>query len=151
MHPPAHAHGQKPSSVEKTKELIRSVDLRVTPARIALFELLIPTEKPLKIEDMAEALKEIGMDKATIYRNIAILQTKHLVRQVDLHQDHAYYEWNDRTDHHHLICIKCNDIEDFSGCDFSSLERSALNQSKLFSRVVEHSFELFGICKRCDV
>lgn len=31
-----------------------------------------------------------------------------------------------------------------------AIEEKALMQTKTFSRVVEHSFELFGVCKKCD-
>ena len=142
-------HAHHPSSLEEIKQTIRDLELRVTPARIALVQHLQNTELPQSIDQMTIALSHVGMDKATVYRNIVILQAKNLVRQVDLHRDHAYYEWNDKTDHHHLICTRCNYIEDFTGCDFKALEKAALKQAPGFSHVVEHSFELFGVCRKC--
>lgn len=142
-----HAHTSL--SVDDIKDAIRNLGLRVTPARIALVQHLQRAEKPESIDQVTKHLGHVGMDKATVYRNIVILQAKNLVRQVDLHQDHAYYEWNDKTDHHHLICTRCNHIQDFTGCDFKALEKAALKQAPDFSHVVEHSFELFGICKKC--
>lgn len=132
------------------KELIRDLGLRATTARIALITMLQKTATPLSIADLAKQLEGTDMDKATIYRNIVTLQKEGLVRQVDLHQDHAFYEWNDQSDHHHVVCIKCNHIQDFSGCDFHQMEKTALSQASDFARVTEHSFELFGVCKTCD-
>lgn len=131
-------------------DLIRGLGLRVTPSRVALITALQQTALPLSIADLAKQLEGSDMDKATIYRNIVTLQKEGLVRQVDLHQDYAFYEWSDRLDHHHLVCIKCNKIQDFSGCDFHQMEKTALKQASNFARVIEHSFELFGVCKTCD-
>ena len=137
-------------STQTIEDLIRSLGLRVTSSRVALITTLQQTSQPLSITELAKLLEGSDMDKATIYRNIVTLQKEGLVRQVDLHQDHAYYEWNDQSDHHHLVCIKCNRIQDFSGCDFHQMEKTALKQASDFARVTEHSFELFGVCKTCD-
>ena len=138
------------SSTEEIKIIIRDLNLRVTPSRIALVQLLQRAQKPKSIDEIAEQLEDVGMDRATIYRNLVIFQGKNLVRQVDLHRDHGYYEWNDHSDHHHLICTKCRKIQDFHGCDFAQIEKNALKQAPDFSKITEHSFELFGVCKQCD-
>lgn len=151
MHYDAFVMQKIPSTPDEIKVIIRDLQLRVTPSRIALIQLLQRSEKPQSIDEIAKQLGDVGMDRATIYRNLVILQGKNLVRQVDLHRDHGYYEWNDHSDHHHLICTKCRKIQDFNGCDFEQIEKSALKQAPEFSRVTEHSFELFGLCKKCDV
>lgn len=137
------------SSTEEIKAIIRSMNLRATPARIALIQLLQRTHTPQSIDEFAKQLEHVGMDRATIYRNLVILEGKKLVRQVDLHRDHSYYEWNDHSDHHHLVCVKCRKIQDFHGCDFEQIEKNALKEALDFSEIIEHSFELFGICKKC--
>lgn len=144
-----HSHTAPKTGIEAIKTIIRDLKLRATPARIALIQQLQNVHKPQSIDEIAKSLDQVGMDRATIYRNIVILQAKNLVRQVDLHRDHAYFEWNDETDHHHLICLKCQHIQDFTGCDFHEIEKTALKQAPEFSSITEHSFELFGICKKC--
>lgn len=151
MHYDAFAMQKIPFTSDEIKAIIRDLQLRVTPSRIALIHLLQRSEKPQSIDEIAKQLGDVGMDRATIYRNLVILQGKNLVRQVDLHRDHGYYEWNDHSDHHHLICKKCRKIQDFHGCDFEQIEKTALKQAPEFSKVTEHSFELFGLCKQCDV
>ncbi len=137
-------------SVEEIKIIIRNLHLRVTPSRIALIQLLRQALKPQSIDEIAKQLGDVGMDRATIYRNLIMLQGNNLVRQVDLHREHSCYEWNNHNDHHHLVCTKCRKIQDFHGCDFKQIEKNALKQAPEFSKITEHSFELFGICKECD-
>ncbi len=128
--------------------LLRQAGQKVTPARLALLGELKRSTKPLNIDQIAENMK--SADKATIYRNLVTFHTLGIVRQVDLHQSKTYYEWNEREDHHHLICMKCQKIRDFDGCDFAHIEKTALKQVPEFSQITEHSFELFGICRECD-
>ncbi len=128
--------------------LLKQAGQKVTPARLALLAELKCSAKPLNIDQIAEKMK--SADKATIYRNLVTFHTLGIVRQVDLHQSKTYYEWNEREDHHHLICMKCQKIRDFDGCDFAQIEKIALKQVPEFSKITEHSFELFGMCKDCD-
>lgn len=128
--------------------ILKQAGQKVTPARMKLLAELKKSTKPLNIDQIVE--KVGGRDKATIYRNLVALHKLGIVRQVDLHQSKTYYEWNEREDHHHLICMKCEKIRDFNGCDFEQIQKTALKQAPEFSKITEHSFELFGICKECD-
>ncbi len=128
--------------------ILKKAGKKITPTRIKLLVELKKSTKPLYIDQIVEKVE--GRDKATIYRNLVAFHKLGIVRQIDLHQSKTYYEWNEREDHHHLICMKCEKIRDFNGCDFEHIEKTALKQAPEFSKITEHSFELFGICKECD-
>ncbi len=128
--------------------ILKKVGQKITPARMALLAELKKSTKPLHVDQLVE--KVGGRDKATIYRNLVALHRMGIVRRVDLHQSKTYYEWNEREDHHHLICTMCEKIRDFNGCDFEHIGKVALKQVPEFSKIIEHSFELFGICRECD-
>lgn len=89
-------------------------------------------------------------DLVTLYRVIKVLKKVGLVRQTSLQHNRAYYELADPTDHHHLICMKCDKVEDFKGCNIKTVVARALAQAKNFAFISEHSLELFGLCKACN-
>lgn len=133
------------------KSILHQIGLKATPTRIRLIEYLQSMVKPATVETIHAQLQATGIDKATIYRNLLALQKHGLVKQIDLHRGQLFFEWkHEHEDHHHLTCLRCGKIEDFTGCDFAELEKNALRQTTSFVRIVEHSIELFGICKACE-
>ena len=52
----------------KIEELIKDKNIKLTTARVRLLEILKEANRPLCYEEIK---KDISMDKATFYRNIA--------------------------------------------------------------------------------
>ncbi len=128
--------------------MLREAGLKATPTRIALLEFLSKSSKPLAVPRIVKALRN-RLDHATVYRNLRALERERLVRRVDFRHDHAHFELGDPKDHHHFICLRCGETEDFTGCNVAQVTRRALGKSKKFETVSEHSLEIFGTCKKC--
>ncbi len=132
------------------KEL-RSVDLKVTPARLGVLAALEETSLPLDVSHLIEYLKEqnIKADKVTVFRIINALTEKGLVIPIQLGEGKFRYEHRGRADHHHFICENCGMIEDISDCDIDELQKEIHEKKGLL--VKRHSLEFFGLCKNCQV
>lgn len=125
---------------------LRENNLKATPARLEILDVLTHAKKPLSINDVEAKLK--GTDLATLYRTFETLKDLSLVNQVDFRHGHAHYELADREHHHHLVCQKCGKVADISKCDTSGLEKQALKISG-FASINSHSLEFFGLCSSC--
>lgn len=91
-----------------------------------------------------------GVDTVTVYRTLEAFKRVGLVAQVDLQLGRALYELKEgKSDHHHIVCVNCKKIEDFTGCDYRPIAQQALKQSKGFTKIINHSLELFGLCTLC--
>lgn len=128
--------------------VLKNAGLKVTPHRVAIYEYLHKYHKPISINQLYHKMESTGMDKVTVYRVISSLQDASLVKQIDLGEDQAYFEIADEHDHHHVVCQKCRTIVDFTGCGIDTVITKALEQTH-FAKITHHSFELFGICKKC--
>ena len=127
--------------------LLNQAGLKKTDSRIALLDLLSKNKKPLSAKDI---VSKISGDKVTIYRMLEAMSKKGLIRRVDTGEREAQYEIIDHhDDHHHVICIDCKKVSDFTGCDAESLITKALKQVKDFKQITHHSFDLFGLCNTC--
>jgi len=150
----AYAHDMTMNKVDREKvpfpALLRSAGFKATPGRLALLETLAKAKKPLPVDDILASMKRVSPDPATVYRALKELKDAGVIRHVDFQHGHAHYELGGQTDHHHLVCIKCEKVEDFTGCDFEAIRKAALRQSKEFKEVKEHALELFGLCKSCS-
>ena len=94
-------------------------------ARIAVLERLSEAKSPLSHADLAELLVPIGLDRATVYRNLVDLAEANLVRRAEL-GDHVWrFELIQAGDAHsteahpHFICIDCGQVTCLSGTAFS--------------------------------
>lgn len=131
-------------------EMLRDRGLKVTPERKEIVAVLRKQRHPLMIQEIHDALRGVSISQATVYRTLARLVEVGVARCVDFQHGHKHYELVDAKDHHHLICTNCGVVEDVQGCIADKSAKAALQSSSRFSRVTGHSFELFGICKKCD-
>ncbi len=131
------------------QSLLRHAGFKATPKRVALLEVLRDAKSPMKTEDILEKLKRTPLDQATLYRALKELKEANIVRQIDFEHGHAHYELVGKNDHHHLVCVRCGKVEDFTGCGIEAIVKRIAKQSKGFGEITRHSLEFFGVCKAC--
>lgn len=128
--------------------LLDNAGLKKTDTRVRLLDLLSKSKKPMSVKDI---ISKTSGDKVTIYRMLEAMSKKGLIRRVDTGEREAQYEILDtNNDHHHIICLDCKKVSDFTGCDAESLIAKALKQVKDFKSITHHSFDLFGVCNNCS-
>lgn len=131
------------------KDELNERDLRATPARMALMNLLESTDKPVDVQTMIDYLERraISTDPATVFRIVNMFTEKGLTKQIQLQDGKSRYELSSKPDHHHLVCDSCGDIQDISDCNISALETEIENKKQF--TVTSHSLEFFGTCANC--
>ena len=131
------------------KDLLKEFNIKKTKPRSLLLELLEKSKKPITVNELFDSADK-SVDKVTVYRTVDLFERSGLVRRVETLEREVRYELQDpEHDHHHVICIKCKKVEDFTGCQAESLIEKALEQVGGFSTVSHHSFDIFGICNSC--
>jgi len=128
--------------------VLRKSGHKITPARIAILEVFRRSKRPLSAQEIIDELPRSG-DQATIYRTLKSFRDKGVIRQVDLHHNHAHYELADLAEHHHLICVRCGRIEDVHHCGVEEIQERVIRRSKHFAEIRQHALEFYGVCKGC--
>lgn len=118
------------------KELIKDTNIKLTPARIEILDILIQANKPVCYEDIKN---NINMDKATFYRNISKFTEEKLVNSFESNDKKRYFAIESNP-HPHFICTSCNNIECIK--DFPNIT--------LENHIIENII-LKGKCKNCIV
>ncbi len=129
-------------------DILRENGLKATNARIAIVELFLSETRPLNAEYISKSSKLKNIDQVTVYRTLASLLKSGMIRNIDLRKSSAYYELS-QDHHHHIVCTKCGILEHIEGCEVQKISEKLLSGSKKFKTVLEHSFELFGLCNKC--
>ncbi len=130
------------------KNKLRQNKLKATPARLGLLDVFEHVKKPLSVGDLAQKLGRLGVDKATLYRNVESLEALGLLKKIRLSGRSEYYELASQTHHHHLICKNCGRVSDIEGCKVVANNKNLLKKSG-FAEISGHSLEFFGICNNC--
>jgi Fur family peroxide stress response transcriptional regulator len=109
--------------IDSFEKVCRAKGLRITHQRTEIFKALLKHTNHPTTEDVFEQvrkhLKTISLD--TVYRTIATFEEYGLIRRVH-HIDNATRFDVNISDHHHLVCSKCNKIEDFYWPDFDQMK-----------------------------
>ena len=135
---------------ESIKQAIREAGLRATPARIATLKLLHGATSPLTHAEVSEELHDLGVDKATVFRNLNDMATAGLLRRTEL-GDRAWRfelvssENNEHGTHPHFVCVDCGTV---SCMDQIKLTAGSMRLSQEFGDVTEILFR--GHCKDCS-
>jgi Fur family ferric uptake transcriptional regulator len=129
------------------KDILHEHGLKATEAHIFVFSFMQDARKPLT----AQALIDVAhgnFNDSTIYRILKKFVGAGLVKELLLSQGVTYYEIKGHH-HHHIVCVKCGYIEGLNIECKSFLAQDFLENNQSFHKIVDHSMELFAICKKC--
>ena len=130
---------------------IKKAGLKVTLPRLKVLQILeVSKQRHMSAEDVYKALvmdnEEIGL--ATVYRVLTQFEDAGLVSRLSIDGGHAVFELEDGVHHDHLLCVSCNQIEEFVDEVIEQRQRSIAAEKGF--KMTEHSLYIYGICKQCQ-
>ena len=132
-------------------KIIRNAGFRATKPRVLVFSFLQKAKHPLDIKEIVAGVGRKNIDQVTVYRILDAFKNAGIVTQIDFQHGHAHYELKDAKHghHHHIVCTKCDEIEDFENQELEKIIGRVVGKSSKFKNIKEHSLELFGLCRVC--
>lgn len=130
------------------EELLRGHRLRVTAARVAVFEVL-NEQSHLTTDEVAAAVRgRIGaVSLQAVYHVLNTLTSAGLLRRFELAGAAARYERRVGDNHHHLVCRSCGEVTDVD-CDVQ--ERPCVAPPNRPGYQVDEAEVVFwGVCPPC--
>ncbi len=130
---------------------LRAKGERITPIRSALVDILTRSKTPRTVPELLDELQEHGYkaNKTTIYRQLETLLGLNIIQEVHLADRSTYYEIiTESGHHHHLVCLECHKIEDVVFATDLDVHEKKIWKKYGF-KVIQHSLEFFGLCKKC--
>lgn len=137
--------------IEDTIRALKEKGYRVTSTRKAVLEIFVDTAKPISAEGLIRNLasKKLYPNKTTIYRELDTLRAGGFIKEVQLGLNRRVYEVTSLGHHHHLVCTKCDCIEDIHmKNDMMAYEKNIMKKTSF--KVFDHSLEFFGLCVKCQ-
>lgn len=131
------------------KEL-RKVGLKVTAPRVKILHVLESADPHhMSAEDVYKALLESGDDVAlaTVYRVLTQFEEAGLIKRHNFEGGHSVFEVEQGVHHDHLVCVKCNRVEEFIDEEIEKRQGEIADQAGF--QMTDHNLTIYGICKSC--
>ena len=106
---------------------LKSNGYKITPQRRAVINALLKYEHFATAQQLLEDVKESNPDISldTIYRILSLLMRLDKVHKIDMkNSEGAAFELVKDGHHHHLICLKCGKVTEFSDDMLEELEQN---------------------------
>lgn len=153
--PPCEAssvHKQEIQSIEKRlagfEDLCREKGLKLTHQRLETYrELLSALDHP-SVETLFQRVRKriptISLD--TVYRILAMLEESGMINRIQTSEGPARFE-PDYGVHHHLVCKRCQKIEDFRWDSFDAMAMPS--ELAAWGAIDARSIVVEGVCNAC--
>jgi len=132
---------------------------RVTVPREIVIDILQNTDEHPSATDIYIQANKINpsIGLTTVYRTLDILVQMGIVRKFEFGDGKARYELinnpNGKKHHHHLICLQCREIIDYSEFTDEEIQFITKAQNKLSKKynfkITDHEINFYGFCGKC--
>ncbi|MBI4056548.1 MAG: transcriptional repressor [Elusimicrobia bacterium] len=131
-------------------EYLEKKDLRLTPQREKILDLLLGAERHLSQEEIYQALKAEGIGRVTVFRMLKLLERANLAEGVTTANGQPRFEIKmERPHHDHLVCIECGHIMEIQWPEVERVQEKTCR--KVGFSPLWHRHEIFGRCAECRV
>ncbi len=132
---------------------------RITAPRELVIEILQETSDHMSASDVYIKAHEInpGIGLTTVYRTLEMLTEMGIVQKIEFGDGKARFEIVDspggKKHHHHLICLRCKAIVDYTEFMEDEMEYIKKTEGKLAKKydfeITDHAISFFGFCRKC--
>ena len=128
--------------------LLREHNLKVTPQRLGILSVL-GENGHISIEELFTIIRKDfrSISVATLYKNINFMLEVNILKEVKVPNSKSKYEIL-KDEHSHMVCKKCEKLEDLELCLGSVIEDASIKSGYMFD---ENSLVLSGICPKCQL
>ena len=130
-------------------ELLRGNGFKVTPQRLAVYEVLANTKEHPNAEMIFNSLQATypTMSLATVYKTIDILNEIGLVQILNAGEDSFRYD-ADMSNHAHVRCVECGRVDDVFDIDTAKVTQEIEAGTRY--RLTGQQFYFYGVCPECQ-
>ncbi len=130
---------------EEISTLLKRKGLKQTIVRKNCIEYFAKASGPV---DALALIDKLKVNKTTIYRELTTLVEENIITEIDFGDGKKRYELSSLSHHHHLVCVKCKAVSEYTVKTDLSKEEAQIKKEYSFT-VQKHMLEFFGICKDC--
>lgn len=134
--------------MKKLAEKLKEHDLKATPQRLAIFNMLCSTLEHPNADTIYKSLSPThpSMSLATVYKTLDALKNANLIQVLNVGEDSFRYDANTKP-HPHAICVDCHKVYDID-IDLTTDIQSKINSETDF-KFIGHQIYCYVKCHNC--
>lgn len=135
--------------MKEVMENLREHKLKITPQRLAIYNMLYNTTSHPTAETIYKSLSPDNptLSLATVYKTLCTLKSYGLVQELSIGDESSRYDAN-TTNHSHLICTACGEVHDYhSPIDLNSY--ITIMEEKTNFHLESTKLYMYGTCDNC--
>ena len=142
--------GNKTGSMEGSRKVLNLSGLRATSQRALILDIVRQGQGHLDADEVYRRARQIQprLSLSTVYRNLQTLKKLGLIEEVHFDEAHHHYEMKSPTDHHHLVCVSCGQVIEFS-YPLVDLVKRNVSEARDFD-ITGSEVQLTGYCPSCQ-
>ena len=135
--------------MDNITSIFKEKKLKLTPQRLAVYQYLMRTKEHPSAETIYKALQPNypTMSLATVYKTLKTLAELDLIQELNLGEGNFRYDGT-VSQHGHIQCVVCGNVEDLHGIDFTHLNK--LVEDNTSYQVHHNKLFFYGTCKNCQ-
>ena len=134
---------------ETSRKALNTPRIRFTKQRALILEIIRRGQGHLDADEVYRQAREKQprLSLSTVYRTLQLLKRLGLVEEVHFDEAHHHYEVKPPSEHHHLVCLGCGKVIEFSYPLTRYVKRN-VPEAKDFE-VVDAEVRMTGYCPQC--
>ena len=136
--------------MEKTTGPYGLTGKRTTSQRRLLLALISQAGGHLDADELYRRAREqeLSISLSTIYRNLSLFKKLGLVEERHFAEEHHHYEAKATAEHHHLVCLGCDEVIEFQSPLTEQMKRQIQKESNFV--ITDTEVCMMGYCARCQ-
>lgn len=134
--------------MKETAQILREKGLKVTPQRIAVYNMLLSTHEHPDAETIYKTLEPTNptMSLATVYKTLDFFKQLGLVQELNVGEGRSRYDAVVQC-HPHTVCKVCGQVEDLQREELTEVAKKLVPD--LDFEVECEQLILYGTCGNC--
>ncbi|KXL54514.1 transcriptional regulator PerR [Anaerotignum neopropionicum] len=134
--------------MKATAQILKEKGLKVTPQRIAVYNMLLNTTEHPNAETIYKALEPTNptMSLATVYKTLDYFKQLGLVQELNVGEGSSRYDAVVKC-HPHTVCIQCGKVRDLYLEELTEIHKKIAEELDFEVRCEQ--LILYGICGKC--
>jgi Fur family transcriptional regulator, ferric uptake regulator len=140
---------QQHHSIDRFIAALKSRGLRASASRRLIIQILRDSRSPLSAREIAHGPDgpSIGLDLASVYRNLEVLEQHGLVHQIHAGKGPGRYFLAQAEDREYLVCHRCGEIAGVEAIELDGVR--ALVRERYGYEVSFRRVPMVGLCSGC--
>ncbi|WP_026477752.1 transcriptional regulator PerR [Alkaliphilus transvaalensis] len=135
--------------MENLIKVLKNGSCKITPQRIAVYNALKDSPTHPNAEAVYNKLAPTypTISLATVYKSLELFEELGLIQVINVGENSFRYDFI-ATSHPHLICTKCQKVEDLFEDSFSEL--ASVVEEKTNYKISKQQLSFYGVCPSCS-